>query len=167
MKTIEEIKASGRDPKNGHFLPTHGKTKTRLFNIWTGMKNRCYNPNKREFEKYGGRGITICEAWRTDFMAFYKWAIKNGYNDKLSIDRIDNDKEYSPENCRWADAETQTLNRSITKFIEIDGQKYTVPQLAKMFGINKDCLYSRARKNGYTSAILVKPTRNRGKHERT
>ncbi len=90
---------------------THGLRKTRLYRIWANMKDRCLNRNTRSYSYYGGRGITICEEWKNDFQAFYDWAMANGYRDDLSIDRIDNDKGYSPNNCRWATHSEQMYNR--------------------------------------------------------
>lgn len=145
------------DKTTGRFLKTHGMTNTRLFSIWSGIKNRCYNKNKDEYIRYGAAGIGMCEEWLEDFMNFYNWSMNNGYADDLSIDRIDNSKGYSPDNCRWVDKETQTLNRSCTKWIEIDGKYYTIPQIAEKYGINKYCLYARAKKYGYTKDILKSP----------
>jgi hypothetical protein len=90
---------------------THGGTYTRLYRIWCAMKARCSNPNATYYCYYGGRGISVCEEWTNDFSAFQSWALANGYQDDLSIDRIDNDKGYSPDNCRWADRLTQNRNR--------------------------------------------------------
>ena len=167
MKTVEEIIATKkvivadkRDIKTGRFMKTHGLTKTRLFNIWAGMKNRCYNKNKKEYSRYGEKGIGICDEWRNNFMNFYRWALSNGYKENLTLDRIKNDKGYSPENCRWADRKTQTLNRSVTKFIEIDGKQYTVPDLSRIYGININCLYARARRHGYSPQIIKEGERN-------
>lgn len=89
----------------------HGKTNTRLYRIWSHMKDRCYRPGNNRYQYYGGRGIDVCEEWKNNFTTFYDWAMANGYKENLSIDRIDNDKGYSPENCRWADAITQSRNR--------------------------------------------------------
>lgn len=89
----------------------HGMKGTRLYRIWRSMKDRCYNPNFKDYSLYGGRGITVCQEWLNDFSAFYDWAVTHGYADNLSIDRMDNDKGYSPDNCRWATALEQRLNQ--------------------------------------------------------
>ena len=96
-------------------LTTHGETGSRLYYVWTGMKQRCTNPNHKSYESYGGRGITVCDEWLHDYEAFRKWAIESGYDEtapthQCSIDRIDNDKGYSPDNCRWATASEQRVN---------------------------------------------------------
>ena len=101
---------------------THGKSGTRLHAVWKAMNRRCSSPSDKNYKQYGGRGITVCEQWRKDFQAFYDWAISNGYDEKApfqqcTIDRIDNDKGYSPDNCRWVDQKTQRNNRSDKKEI--------------------------------------------------
>ena len=90
---------------------THGKSHTRIWDHWMNMKSRCYCKTNPAFRSYGGRGITVCEEWQNDFQSFYDWAMANGYQDNLFINRIDNDKGYSPDNCRWATQKQQIKNR--------------------------------------------------------
>ena len=89
----------------------HGQSKTRLYRIWRGMVKRCYNENATDYKNYGLRGILICDGWRYSFLQFKVWADLNGYTDKLTIERIDNDKNYCPSNCMWIPKAEQSKNR--------------------------------------------------------
>lgn len=89
----------------------HGESRTRLYAIYGGMKSRCYNAHRRIYEHYGARGICVCDEWRESYLAFRDWALSNGYADNLTLDRINSDGNYSPENCRWIPQAMQTQNR--------------------------------------------------------
>ena len=91
----------------------HGLSHTRLYTIFAKIKSRAYNPKNKRYNDYGGRGITVCDEWKNDFMSFYNWAMSNGYSDELSIDRIDNDGNYEPNNCRWTTKVIQARNQRI------------------------------------------------------
>lgn len=106
-------KESASKLKTTHGLSINPKTgkRTRLYNTWKNIKQRCFNSNAPKFPNYGGRGITVTSEWKDDYKAFHDWAMKNGYSEHLSIDRIDNDGNYEPSNCRWVDAKTQANNR--------------------------------------------------------
>lgn len=114
--------------KDGHGLSDH-----RLYRIWANMKTRCSNPNTHHYKDYGGRGITICDKWKNDFKSFYDWAMENGYEEGLSIDRINNDGNYEPNNCRWATNQEQANNKrnSIKKEITAFGETKTVQEWSK------------------------------------
>ena len=104
--------AAGKTRSCGCNRPTkHGLAHTRLYRIYHGMMGRCYKTNTNGYERYGGKGVTVCEEWMGNFNAFYDWAIGNGYSDGLTIDRIDSSKGYSPDNCRWATYSEQNFNR--------------------------------------------------------
>lgn len=136
------------------FVRTHGKTNTRIYRIYCGMKERCYSKNNKDYQKYGGRGITICDEWLNDFETFYEWAQSNGYSDDYSIDRIDNNESYKPSNCRWTDAKKQSNNRRSSIFLEFKNQKYTITEWSRILNVKADTLHRRKR-NGWTDEEVI------------
>ena len=115
----------------------------RIYRIYWGIVTRCYNTKDVSYKRYGARGIKMCDEWKNSFYAFQEWALSNGYQCDLSIDRIDNDGDYAPNNCRWADAKTQANNRSSTKRITIDGVTHSVSEWAAISGIDRNTIYRR------------------------
>lgn len=129
---------------------THGESKTRLYTVWHNMRERCQNPNATEYHRYGGRGISVCAAWE-NYETFRDWALSHGYSPSLSIDRKDNDGNYSPDNCRWATAKEQANNTSKTRLIELDGERLSVSEWARKLGINQSTLSMRLNKYGWSA----------------
>jgi hypothetical protein len=122
--------------ETGAKIRKHGKWNTRIYHIWQHMKQRC-SPScpKHEIALYYERGIKVCDEWLDNFEAFYEWSIAHGYQDELSIDRIDPNGDYCPDNCRWATAREQTNNRRNTRYIEYEGQRMTLSDVAMKTGI--------------------------------
>ena len=106
-----------------------------LYLTWKNMKKRCNYPSASEYKNYGGRGICVCEEWSNSFQSFYDWAINNGWSRELTIDRIDTNGNYCPENCRWSTVETQMNNMTKNHYIEYNGDTYTLSTLAKHLDI--------------------------------
>lgn len=110
---------------------THGLSSERIYSIWKAMRLRCYNKNGISYKYYGEKGITVCEEWKNDFQAFYDWAIANGYKENLTIDRINNNGNYEPSNCRWVTRKEQMNNTSKNRVFCVDGKNFTVAELAR------------------------------------
>lgn len=123
----------------------HGKYGTRLFNIYNNIKYRCYNRNHHKYKIYGARGITMCDEWLHDFMTFYDWAVNNGYNESLTIDRIDVNGNYEPNNCRWVDMKTQQRNRRNNSLVTYRGETKTLSEWCELLGLNYKTVQSRLR----------------------
>lgn len=120
---------------------------TRLYYIWQGIKKRCYNTNDARYHRYGGRGITVCEEWITDYINFHNWAIENGYSEDKTIDRIDNDGNYEPSNCRWSTNKEQCNNRSSNIKITIGNATKTLTEWCEIFEIDFQVVWGRYHRN--------------------
>ena len=120
----------------GYSRKTHGLCNTRLYKIYHNMKDRCYRKSCKAYKDYGGRGIFICKEWLENFKMFYEWAINNGYEDNLTIDRKDNNLGYSPDNCRWITQKEQCLNRRCNKLINYNNKTQTLKEWADELGLS-------------------------------
>lgn len=139
----------------------HGQSYTRIHRIWDMMKSRCYYKGNNRYEYYGGRGIVVCDEWKNNFIAFYEWAMSNGYSDELSIDRIDLNGNYEPSNCRWATKVEQANNKSNNRFITFNNQTHTASQWAKITGIKEATIrYRIIHSNWNVERALTTPVRN-------
>lgn len=121
--------------------------KLRIHTIWANMKRRCYKKSDKRYQDYGGRGIYVCEEWKNDFFKFYEWSMNNGYTDKLSIDRINNNDGYKPENCRWVTVEEQSNNRRSNINITIGNETKTLKQWCDIFGLPYGRIHRRYKLN--------------------
>lgn len=137
----------------------HGKRHTRLYGIWLQMKTRCYNANCDRFDDYGGRGITVCDEWKNDFQSFYDWSMSHGYDDSLSIDRINNDGNYAPGNCRWATRIIQSRNTRRSHLITFNGETHTLVEWCEIKGLSRSCLDNRIRYGWDVERALNTPMR--------
>jgi hypothetical protein len=126
-------------------MTTHGKSRTRLRRIYSSMKQRCLNLKNNSYKDYGGRGITICEQWLNDFISFNNWAMENGYEEDLTIDRINVDGNYEPSNCRWATQKEQQNNRTNNKLIESNGVNMTFSQYTDGYDNNNNITIAYTR----------------------
>ena len=118
----------------------HGSSYSRPYRIWAHMIQRCHNPNNPGYKSYGGRGIKVCDEWRTSFVSFRDWALSHGYDDSLTIDRIDNNLGYFPDNCRWADSKTQKRNYRRNQNVTFKGETHCLMDWANILGISYQVL---------------------------
>ena len=129
----------------------HKMSGTRIYETWQDMKRRCYNKQNARYDRYGGRGITVCDEWLNNFQSFYDWAISNGYSDDLTIDRIDNDGNYEPSNCRWSTAKEQCNNRGSNINITIGNATKSLMSWCESFNVDYKKVHARYQRNGYES----------------
>ncbi len=133
--------------KNGMYK--HGQYDTKLYKVWSAMKHRCNNPNDESYHNYGGRGITYFHEWK-EFEPFYEWATKNGYEEGLTLERIDVNGNYEPDNCTWIPKSKQTSNRRVNKYITYKGETKIMKEWAKELGIDYHVIQSRITKLGWS-----------------
>jgi hypothetical protein len=144
---------------------THGQASTRLYMVWANMRRRCYDKHNNRYQNYGGRGIKVCDEW-LDFAGFKKWADENGYDPKAdygkcTIDRINPDGDYEPQNCRWTTIQEQNMNRTSTKYITYKGMTKTVTQWDEYLGFGKDRVASRLRKGWSIERAIETPIKRK------
>lgn len=137
----------------------HGDTGIRLYRIWVGMRNRCYCKSAHSYHNYGARNIKVCDEWQ-DYENFKSWALSSGYADNLTIDRIDNNGNYSPDNCRWATYKQQERNKRGTIHITLDGETKTLAEWAEITGINRETIAWRIKNGWDSSELLIQPDLN-------
>lgn len=153
-KVLKEHLTSGRKKSCGclkreNGKRTHGEIHTRLYRIWGNMCNRCSNPNNPAWDRYGGRGIQVCDKWKS-FENFRNWAYSSGYSDELTIDRVDNDRGYEPNNCRWSDDFEQANNKRNNRLIEYNGEIKTLSEWSTALNIPYKTLHRRIIGLGWT-----------------
>lgn len=138
----------------------------RLYRVLQDMKSRCYNPKNNHYQNYGAKGIKICQEWLNDYLEFEKWALSNGYDEnapkgKCTIDRVDNNGDYCPENCRWVDMKTQHYNTTRNVYVTANGETLTLMEWSKKLGVRFNLL-QRRKSNGWSdNDIINKPSRKR------
>lgn len=137
----------------------HGLSKTRIYSIWKDAKCRCSGNITKKSSIYIGRGITMCDEWINDFMTFHKWAIENGYAENLSIDRIDTNNGYYPENCRWTTMVVQQRNKRNNHYLSFNGEIKTISEWSEITNISHATISGRILRGWSTEDALTKPIR--------
>lgn len=146
-------------------------SKSRLYYVWSGMKDRCYYKKNRNYKNYGGRGIQVCEEWKNNFESFKNWAYKNGYDEnakrgECTLDRINVDKDYEPNNCRFISNKQQCNNKKNNIIIEYKGQKHTLKEWSEIVGINYSILlYRKTKKWEIDKMLTLKPRIGRNQYD--
>jgi hypothetical protein len=139
---------------------THNKTNTKLYYIWSNIKQRCYNKNSAKYKNYGMRAVKVCEEWLNDFELFYIWSIDNGYEQGLSLDRIDVNGNYEPKNCRWVTMKVQQNNKTINLNVTIDGTTKTARQWEEEYNLSHGTIKRRLSLNWDEKDLLNQPEKS-------
>lgn len=150
-RTIERSTKHGLSGGQGNY--------TRLYRIWLNMRQRCNNRRDQDYPYYGGRGIKVCKEW-DNYAAFHDWAMKNGYADHLTLDRINNNGDYCPENCRWATRKEQARNTRQNHFITFNGKIMTIAEWAEYLGVSSTVLRTRLYRGWPIERALTRPVNN-------
>ncbi len=143
----------GHKSKIGERSRKHGDFGTKLYGIWAGMKRRCQNPNTKYYSDYGGRGIAVCEEWQ-EYEPFKEWALDDGYQEGMSIERIDVDGNYCPANCKWIPLSEQNANKRISIKIEHQGRVYTIKEISQITGLKERTIKGRYERGWNTDKIF-------------
>ena len=156
----------GHNAKTAHRI--HGGTEDRLYGVWCAMKNRCYCPSNNRYKNYGGRGITVCDEWKDSYENFKNWALANGYRSnaprgKYTIERINVDGNYCPENCMWKTIKEQENNKTDNHFVEYQGETHTISEWAQIFGMAYNTLLNRINHGWSIERALTEPVQNNKK----
>lgn len=162
LKKVEVENMNIEKNKKG-FQEIHGMTETKLYGIWCNMKNRCYNPTTDSYKDYGARGIEVCKCWRESFEEFMKWAYENGYDEskearECSLDRVDTNGNYEPQNCKWSTLIEQANNKRNNHILEYHGEKMTLAQWARKLGFSYCVLFQRIYRGWSVERALETPT---------
>ena len=136
--------------KHGCVSAAKDSAEYKLYNVWRSMRGRCKTPTHQSYKDYGGRGISVCKVWDDDFSTFYSWAIENGYAPGLSLDRIDNNGNYSPSNCRWTNHTVQCNNTRNNHRITFNGETHTLKEWSDIVGISQETLSGRINRYGWS-----------------
>ena len=131
--------------RKGENFYKHGLSGTKIHRVWWGIIERCSKEYHHSYYLYGGRGISMCEEWRKDFKSFYDWAMSHGYRDGLQIDRIDNNGNYEPSNCRWVTPSENARNRRVARIIELDGVRHSLIEWSEITGLKPDTITERLK----------------------
>ena len=136
----------------------HGLSGSRLYYIWKSMRQRCMNPNCKNYPRYGGRGITIYPEW-DDYEKFNEWALSNGYNELLTIDRIDVNGNYEPGNCKWSTSKEQANNRRTNHLLTHNGETHNIREWAAIMGVSETVIHERLKRGWSIEKTLTQPIR--------
>ena len=160
--TTKSCGCISREISRKRMTTKNGYSKTRIYRIFIGMKQRCYKDKDKDYPRYGGRGIKICDEWLQDSKKFVEWAKGHGYKETLSIDRIDVNGDYTPDNCRWVSAKKQANNRRSNLFITYDGKTLSASEWCAIKGWNRHIIPERLRKGWSLEKAMTTPLRTRG-----